>query len=251
MKIYYNGKFSARPLIPIADAFGGEFGPHLVENILVRKGKMIYWGDHFRRYELGRKVLGLIALPWDLKTVCLDTIKTNHLIDGNLSIRAWSFKSEQLSDLMVRPLPKKSGLKPPPSISLLTLPTQHFGAASLQPRLKTSDMLSNLNAFREKALWADDGLRLSPQGYLTEGIWTNILMRKGNTIFTPPLHIGILEGVTRGRILQHFLKKGFKISESNLTRYDLYTADQVWVCSSLWGAAISVHSVDGRDISLK
>jgi len=47
--------------------------------------------------------------------------------------------------------------------------------------------------------------------------------------------------------LRRLRAKGLDVREEPLTRYDLWTADQVWVTSSIRGA-LRVKEVDGRGI---
>ncbi|HXB96448.1 MAG TPA: aminotransferase class IV, partial [bacterium] len=97
----------------------------------------------------------------------------------------------------------------------------------------------------ETQAWADDGLRLTPDGLVAEAVWSNLVAVKRGVARTPPLHLGVLGGVTRSRFLKQLKAKGLDVREEPLTRYDLWTADQVWVTSSIRGA-LRVASVDGR-----
>ena len=196
---------------------------------------------------------GCRAMGWpdpDLKaiqTACLKAIKASRLKAGSLRLRYWGgWEGEEAlflaQTLPLRPLPEawKKGLR------LMTSAVRHYGSASLQGRLKANAMLPNWLASAEVQAWADDGLRLTPDGLVAEGVWSNILARKGQVVRTPPLHQGVLEGVTRAQLLEKFGKK-YQVREEALTRYDLWTADEVWVCSSLRGP-LKVREVDGRKI---
>jgi branched-chain amino acid aminotransferase len=108
-------------------------------------------------------------------------------------------------------------------------------------------MLPNWLASAETRAWAEDGLRLTPDGFVAEGVWSNIVAIKRKVARTPPLHQGILEGVTRAQLLAKLRSAGMEVREEPLTRYDLWTADEVWLTSSLRGA-LKVKDVDGRPI---
>jgi branched-chain amino acid aminotransferase len=129
----------------------------------------------------------------------------------------------------------------------MTSAVRHYGPDSLTARSKAAQMLPNWLASAETRAWAEDGLRLTPDGFVAEGVWSNIVAVKGRTARTPPLHQGLLEGVTRARLLQRFRRQGLRVLEEPMTRYDLWTADAVWLTSSLRGA-VKVASVDGRMI---
>jgi branched-chain amino acid aminotransferase len=222
--------------------------PALAESLPFRAGKALHLRQHLQRLAEGSRALG-----WpgpDLKAIqaaCLKSIKASRLKIGSLRLRYWGGWKAETPQFLVQALP----LKPLPAnwkqgLRLMTSAVRHYGAASLQGRLKANAMLPNWLAGAEVQAWADDGLRLTPDGLVAEGVWSNIVARKGKIVRTPPLHLGVLEGVTRAQLLARFGRK-FQVREEPLTRYDLWTADEVWVCSSLQGP-LKVREVDGRRI---
>jgi branched-chain amino acid aminotransferase len=222
--------------------------PALAESLAFLGARPLHLGLHLKRLAEGCR-----AMAWpdpDLKavrTACLKAIRASRMAKGSLRLRYWSGWEGEEAQLLVqalaqRPLPPawRQGLR------LLTTAVRHYGAASLQGRLKANAMLANWLASAEAQAWADDGLRLTPEGLVAEGIWSNIVARKGRLVRTPPLHQGVLEGVTRAQLLARFSKR-YVVREEPLSRYDLWTADEVWVCSSLRGP-LKVLEVDGRPI---
>jgi para-aminobenzoate synthetase/4-amino-4-deoxychorismate lyase len=67
---------------------------------------------------------------------------------------------------------------------------------------------------------------------LTEGAISNIIIKKDNCYYTPPLNCGLLNGVYREYL---FNKKDFPLKEKILYIKDLKTADNIFVCNSLRG----------------
>jgi branched-chain amino acid aminotransferase len=223
----------------------------LAESLPFRAAKPLHLRQHLLRLSEGCRAMGWPA-P-DLKAIqaaCLKGLKASRLKEGSLRLRYWGgWEGEEplflAQALPLKPLPVawKAGLR------LMTSAVRHYGSASLQGRLKANAMLPNWLASAEVQSWAEDGLRLTPEGLVAEGVWSNIVARKGQVVRTPPLHVGVLEGVTRAQLLGRFGRK-YQVKESPLTRYDLWTADEVWVCSSLRGA-LKVREVDGRTIGSK
>jgi branched-subunit amino acid aminotransferase/4-amino-4-deoxychorismate lyase len=224
--------------------------PALAESLAFRGSKPLQWRAHLARLAEGCRAMGWAdPQPRPLLQACLKAIRASRLKAGSLRLRYWSgWQGEEpvflAQALPLRPLPEawKKGLR------LMTSAVRHYGSASLQGRLKASAMLANWLAGAEVQAWADDGLRLTPDGLVAEGVWSNIVARKGRVVRTPPLHQGVLEGVTRAQLLRRFGKK-YQVREEPLTRYDLWTADEVWVCSSLRGP-LKVREVDGRPLPL-
>lgn len=80
---------------------------------------------------------------------------------------------------------------------------------ALDPAWKTGNYLNNLLALREaKARGADEVLLLNLRGAVTEASTRNVFFVKGIELVTPPLSDGILEGVTRGMLLELVQNEG-------------------------------------------
>lgn len=73
-----------------------------------------------------------------------------------------------------------------------------------------------------------DVLFFNENGELAEGAISNVIIKKNNFLFTPPLHAGILSGCYR-----KFLIDNNKIQEKSISRTDLKDADEVFLCNSV------------------
>jgi branched-chain amino acid aminotransferase len=89
---------------------------------------------------------------------------------------------------------------------------------------------------------------LNDQGYVTEGSADNIFIVKNGVIFTPPVYLGALEGITRNAIIDVARARGFEVRESPFTRHDVYVADEVFLTGTAV-EVIAVIDVDKRKIS--
>jgi len=88
---------------------------------------------------------------------------------------------------------------------------------------------------------------LNAEGYVAECTGDNIFILKGSRMFTPPLSSGALHGITRGTAIDLVTDLGVLTSEPNLTRYDLYNADECFLTGT--GAEIvPVVKIDQRVI---
>jgi len=120
---------------------------------------------------------------------------------------------------------------------------------SVDPNVKSGNYLNNVMAFmqakREKAF---DSIMLNSQGYVTEGTTSNIWIVKNNTIKTPPLQAGILEGITRKTLLQLAkMDEGPAIEQVNFTAEELINADECFLTSTM-KEIIPVTQVDNSPI---
>lgn len=214
--------------------------PSLAENMPVRAGKPRHLKAHLARLAEGAHALGWTAPPpRSLPALA----RRNGLKEGSLRVRWWGGLARPLlllQTLPARPLPKAG-------IRLMTSAVRHYGPDALTARSKAAQMLPNWLASAETRAWAEDGLRLTPDGFVAEGVWTNIVALKKRVARTPPLHQGLLEGVTRAQALAKLQRQGYAVREEPLTRHHLWTADKVWVTSSLRGV-LEVAEVDGRPV---
>ena len=88
---------------------------------------------------------------------------------------------------------------------------------------------------------------LNAEGYVAECTGDNLFIIKGNKMYTPSLSSGALHGITRQTSIDLVAEIGIETSEPNLTRYDLYNADECFLTGT--GAEIvPVVKIDERKI---
>jgi len=88
---------------------------------------------------------------------------------------------------------------------------------------------------------------LNAEGFVAECTADNLFIIKHGALLTPPNYAGALYGITRGTVMELAEKAGLKVSEPNLTRYDLFNADECFLTGT--GAEIMpVVKIDGRVI---
>lgn len=92
----------------------------------------------------------------------------------------------------------------------------------------------------------DEVIFFNEKGYLTEGSFTNILLRKKGEWFTPPLADGILPGIARG----NFLKRDTSVKQISLNRNDLLQSDEVYLINSVRGL-MKVESICFNPLEFK
>jgi branched-chain amino acid aminotransferase len=94
----------------------------------------------------------------------------------------------------------------------------------------------------------DEAIVLTSDGHVSEGSAENLFIVKRGTLITPPVTDNILEGITRGRLLEIARDElGITALERQIDRTELYNADEVFLCGT--GAQISpVIEIDRRPI---
>ena len=86
-----------------------------------------------------------------------------------------------------------------------------------------------LAAAREKG--ADEAVLLNRDGEVTEGTYSNLFVRMGDRLLTPPVESGLLAGVYRDYVLE----AQPQAEEEVLTLEDLQDADAIFCCNGLRG----------------
>ncbi|MFM8683540.1 MAG: aminotransferase class IV, partial [Chthoniobacterales bacterium] len=76
---------------------------------------------------------------------------------------------------------------------------------------------------------AGEGLMLNEQGYVAECTGDNVFVVKNGAITTPPISAGALAGVTRAVVFEMAKELGIPMAERDITRYDIYTADECFL----------------------
>lgn len=101
-------------------------------------------------------------------------------------------------------------------------------------RLKSHHYMNNLVAKKEIGSRTDvEGIFLTKEGLIAEGIVSNIFWVIENTLFTPDLRTGILNGITRSFILELAKKRGMKVEEGFYKPEMLSHASEVFVTNSI------------------
>src|SRR5262249_17826978 len=70
-------------------------------------------------------------------------------------------------------------------------------------------------------------------GVVLEGPTTNVWWRRGQTLFTPALELGILAGVTRSALLELAPGLGYEVEEGAFTLSGLAAAEEAFTSSSV------------------
>jgi len=105
---------------------------------------------------------------------------------------------------------------------------------ALDPAMKSGNYLNNLLAFLESSENGfDDALLCDADGFVTEGTTFNVFYVRRGILCTPPLPVGILDGITRRTLLRLARELGIEIRESYFDRNRLYAADEVFATGTV------------------
>jgi branched-chain amino acid aminotransferase len=119
---------------------------------------------------------------------------------------------------------------------------------AIPPQVKSMNYLNNILA-KIEALDNDvpEAIMYNHEGYVAEATGDNVFMVRKRVVYTPPAEAGGLEGITRGIVIRLAEKEGLKVIEKNLTRFDLYISDELFLTGTA-AEVIGIVEIDGRVI---
>jgi branched-chain amino acid aminotransferase len=120
---------------------------------------------------------------------------------------------------------------------------------SMPPAAKTTGNYVNSSLAKVEALKAgyDEAIMLNGAGMVSECTGENVFVARHGKLLSPPLSAGALEGITQSTVMAIGHDLGFDIGLGELSRSDLYIAEEMFVCGTA-AEVSSVRSVDDREI---
>jgi branched-chain amino acid aminotransferase len=133
-------------------------------------------------------------------------------------------------------------------LEVITCFTRRNLPAALNPEVKSLNYLNNILAKIEVGkAGAHEGIMLNHLGFVAEATGDNIFIVRNGEIITPPVHAGILEGITREVVCELAAALDLPLREDNITLYQVYTADECFLTGTAAEIA-PVVTADGRAI---
>ncbi len=261
MKVYLDGQLvdSADAKISVFD-HGLLYGDGIFEGIRIYDGNVFRLEEHLERFEYSAKAI-LLKMPWsrqEISDAVCDTCRANGLKDGYIRLVATRGKGDLGLSPWLCPKPSlfviadKIKLYPQEhydnGLAIVTVPTRRMNPAALSPAIKSLNYLNNIMAKMEaQQFGALEAIMLNDQGMVAECTGDNVFIVHKGKIYTPSAQQGALRGITRDAIFDLATKLGVPIEEHDLTRYDIWNADECFLTGT--GAeVIPVVKLDGREI---
>jgi branched-chain amino acid aminotransferase len=261
MLIYIDGEFlpKAEAKVSVFD-HGLLYGDGVFEGIRSYNSRVFKLDEHLERlYDSAKSIMLQIPIPIEtMKETVLETLRRNHLREAYIRLVV----TRGVGDLGLDPdkCPKPSIIIIADKITLypqkfyedgleiVTASVRRNYSEAINPRIKSLNYLNNILAKIEgKQSGAEEVLMLNAEGYVVECSGDNIFWVKNEVLVTPPVHIGILEGVTRNSVIDLARDAGMQVEERVFTRHDLYIADECFLTGTA-AEVIPVVKIDRRAI---
>jgi branched-chain amino acid aminotransferase len=261
MKIFIDGKYynERDAKISVFD-HGLLYGDGVFEGIRAYHGRVFKLKEHIDRLFYSAKAI-LLEIPMShaqIMRAVIETCRENKIRNGY--IRLIVTRGAGTLGLNPRSCKRPSviviagsiQLYPPAfyqrGMDVVTVPTTRNLHSALNPAIKSLNYLNNILAKIEaNNAGVEEAVMLNAEGFVAECTGDNLFIVKNGELFTPPLSAGALYGITRQTVIELAVEAGLKVTEPNLTRYDLFNADECFLTGT--GAEIvPVVKIDGRVI---
>jgi branched-chain amino acid aminotransferase len=260
-KVYINGKIydKADAKISVYD-HGLLYGDGVFEGIRVYSGRVFRLRAHVERlFESARAIKLDIPLTREqMMEAITSTVKAAGKDDGYVrpivtrGAGYLGLDPRKTSDPQVIVIVDDIALYPPElyehGLKLATVSTIRNHPNALNPRIKSLNYLNNIMAKMEATqAGCLEALMLNHTGDIAECSGDNIFLVKRGVLRTPPTDAGILDGITRGAVIELARAANLPVQEVGLTRHDVYAADECFLTGTA-AEVIPVVECDARPI---
>ena len=252
MKIYLNDQLvdASEAKVSVFD-HGLLYGDGIFEGIRLYNGCVFKLKEHLERLEYSAKSI-MLEMPWtrqQISDAVCETCRANGLKDGYIRLvvtrgvgnLGLSIKNCDKPQLIV--IADTIQLYPQEfydnGLAIITVPTRRCNPAALPPSVKSLNYLNNILAKIEaQHLGYHEAIMLNDQGFIAECTGDNVFVIHKGELITPSASAGALKGITA--ILHwRLLTKLVSLAEANMTRYDVWVADELFLTGTAAEIALS------------
>ena len=261
MKIWLNDRLvdESEAKISVFD-HGLLYGDGVFEGIRVYNSKVFELDAHIKRLFESARVIRLY-MPMNEEEIIDATKKTveaNDVIDGYIRL----IVTRGIGTLGLNPLICKNAsviiiadniqLYPEElyetGMKIISATTVRNHPLSIPPQVKSLNYLNNILAKIEALDYnVPEAIMYNHEGFVAEATGDNVFIVRNRIIYTPPVQAGSLPGITRAVVMRLAKQEGLEVVEMNLTRFDLYVADEFFLTGTA-AEVIGIVEIDNRTI---
>lgn len=236
------------------------------------EGMRAYWNEthgqlyvlqavpHFQRLLRSARVLR-VSIPYSvaqLVEAAREVLRRNEFRQ-NCFLRPNAFKSSEeigvkltgLRDsLTIHALPFGTYIDVDRGLRCVVSSWRRISDQSLPARAKIAGSYVNSALAKSEALDGgfDEAIVLGADGHVSEGSAENLFIVRDGVVYTPPVTDDILEGITRGCVIELLRKElGMTVIERPIDRTELYVCDEVLLCGTA-AQVTPVVEIDRRPV---
>ena len=247
--VNFNGNIQENSSILIENNRGFLFGDSVFETIKMLDNKVLFLEDHYFRLMASMRICRM-EIPMNFTMEYFESQILN-LIQSLNNSNSYRIRFTVYRDSEGFYLPKSRNVQFIVTASSLDSNLYVFGkehyevelykdfyvSKQLLSTLKTNNKMLQITGsiFAEENGYANC-LVLNDEKNVVEALQSNIFMKTGNVVSTPPVSDGCLNGIMRKQILE-ILKKieGIEVKETSISPFDLQKADELFLTNVISG----------------
>ncbi len=228
------------------------YGDSIYEVFLARGTQTLFYEEHINRLKRSASTLFFELSPQFLTRIQngVEQVLENLALDDDSLIHIRLVITRGVGDMhlgsiescspsfhiMGRPLPDISSSFFEEGVRICLANVLRNSPNALEPNCKSGNYLNNVFASHfAKKQNCFDSVMLSQEGHLAEGSVHNIWFIKDGMLKTPDKACGLLEGITRLKLMEFCDENALPYEVGFYDPEDLYTADQVFFTSTTKG----------------
>jgi len=260
-RVFVNGQFYDPHKVPFSVFDHGLlYGDGVFEGIrIISNGILLLQAHIDRLYESARHIgMSMPYAPEQMREHVLQTVGQSGLSDGYVRLVV----TRGVGDLGINParcktptviiIASKLALYPEEfyrkGLDVHICQTRKPAASQMPGAAKTCNYMNNILAATEYvAANCQEGLLLTPDGFVSEATADNVFFIRGDTVFTPSLDTNCLPGITRAQVLRIAREQGFNTEEGRYLPSDFLCAEEVFLTGTGAGI-IAARRINGQSI---
>lgn len=247
--VNFNGNIQENCAITIDSNRGFLFGDSVFETIKVLDNKVLFLEDHYFRLMASMRICRM-EIPMNLTMEYFETQIVNLIralpVSKSFRVRFSVYrntegfylpKSREVQFIVTATALENDLYKIDEHNYEVELYKDFHVSKQLLSSLKTNNkMLQVMGSIFANENGYDNCLVVNEDKNVVEALQSNLFMKTGNVVVTPPVSDGCLNGVMRKQILE-ILKKieGIEVKETSISPFDLQKADELFLTNVISG----------------
>ncbi len=247
--VNYNGNIQENSNFSIESNRGFLYGDAIFETIKVLDNKVLFLEDHYFRLMASMRICRMeIPMNFTMEFFEEQILKLTNSLEKSNSFRV-RFSVFRNSDGFYTPISNEIEfiiVAVPSENTVYTIEKSHYEVElykdffipkQLLSTLKTNNkMLQITGSIFAKENGYDNCLVLNDEKNVVEALQSNLFMKTGNVVVTPPISDGCLNGIMRKQVIEILNKMdGIEVKETSISPFDLQKADELFLTNVITG----------------
>jgi branched-chain amino acid aminotransferase len=237
------------------------YGDSVYETIGTAYGRLFALAEHLDRLERSAQRIGLGVPPRaTIERAIADTVAAAENAESRVRVMLTrgsgkldldpAASSDTRLVVIVYPLGPPTAEMYQRGVAAAIVSIARNSPQAIDPAVKSGNYLNNVLALGEarRRFGAHEAILCAGDGSIAEGASSNVFVVVGGEVRTPPSTVGILDGITRAKVLELCQAGGIPCAERRILPEELRGADEVFLTSATRGV-LPVTRIDDRPVA--